>query len=120
MDHAQPEPIGAAATQRHPMAAPEHRQYTRRSTQMSGRPGMSEAEHYSVDDLSDSAEEIKAKLEAGDELVLDSGGWPLAKVTPLRHPQRERIFGAWKGKVWVSDDFDEPDEEIERLFGMRD
>lgn len=81
---------------------------------------MSEGLHYSVDDLRTSVEEIKAKLEAGDELVLDSDGAPLAKVIPLRHPGREKIFGAWKGKVWVSDDFDEPDEEIERLFGMRD
>jgi hypothetical protein len=29
-------------------------------------------------------------------------------------------MGDLKGKIWMSDDFDEPDEEIERLFGTRD
>lgn len=81
---------------------------------------MSEAEHYSFDDLSDSMDEIKAKLEAGDEIVLDSHGEPLAKVIPLRGKVERQGQGAWAGKVWISDDFDEPDEEIERLFGMRD
>jgi hypothetical protein len=28
--------------------------------------------------------------------------------------------GRLRGQIWMSDDFDEPDEEIERLFGMRD
>lgn len=120
MDHALPDPVGAAATSHYPIAGPEHRQYTRPRTQTSGRPGMSEAEHYSFADLSDSEEEIRAKLEAGDELVVDSRGEPLAKLIPFRGNVERKGQGAWEGKVWVSDDFDEPDEETERLFGMRD
>lgn len=34
--------------------------------------------------------------------------------------QKRRIPGDLKGKIWISDDFDEPDEELERLFGTRD
>jgi hypothetical protein len=33
-------------------------------------------------------------------------------------PGRKR--GDLRGQIWMSDDFDGPDEEIERLFGMRD
>jgi hypothetical protein len=29
-------------------------------------------------------------------------------------------LGELRGQIWMSDDFDEPDEEIERMFGMRD
>lgn len=35
------------------------------------------------------------------------------------HPARRQL-GELRGKIWMSDDFDEPDHEIERLFGMRD
>lgn len=118
MDHALPDPIGAAATPHLPITAPEHRQYTRPHTQTSGRPGMSEAEHYSFDDLSDSLEEIRAKLEAGDELVLDSHGEPLAKVIPFRRPFKRFGRGSLKNQIIEADDWDsdEVNEEIARDF----
>lgn len=79
---------------------------------------MSEAEHYSFDDLSDSLEEIRAKLEAGDELVLDSDGRPLAKIVPLRRPFKRSGRGSLKGKIVLADDWDsdEVNEEIARDF----
>lgn len=29
---------------------------------------------------------------------------------------KPRKFGLWKGKVWISPDFDEEDKEINKLF----
>jgi prevent-host-death family protein len=57
---------------------------------------------------------------AGEEIVIRRGRKPVAKLTRYDEPVARRPMGDLKGKIWISDDFDEPDEEIERLFGMRD
>jgi prevent-host-death family protein len=56
----------------------------------------------------------------GEEIVIRRGPRPMAKLIRYDDPPIPRQLGALKGKIWMSDDFDEPDEEIERLFGMRD
>ena len=52
--------------------------------------------------------------------MIRRGQHPVAKIIRYDDPPVRRQLGALKGKIWMSDDFDEPDEEIERLFGMRD
>jgi prevent-host-death family protein len=56
----------------------------------------------------------------GEEIVIRRGPRPVAKLIRYDDPPARRQMGDLKGKIWISDDFDEPDEEIERLFGMRD
>jgi prevent-host-death family protein len=56
----------------------------------------------------------------GEEIVIRRGPKPVAKIIAYAPERKRRIPGDLKGKIWISDDFDEPDEEIERLFGMRD
>jgi prevent-host-death family protein len=56
----------------------------------------------------------------GEEIVIRRGQKPVAKLIRYDDPPVRRQMGDLKGKIWISDDFDEPDEEIERLFGMRD
>lgn len=56
----------------------------------------------------------------GEEIVIRRGQQPVAKIVGYTPEQPVRKPGGLKGKIWISDDFDEPDEEIERLFGMRD
>jgi prevent-host-death family protein len=46
----------------------------------------------------------------GEEIVIRRGARPVAKL--IRYDDL-------KGKIWISEDFDEPDEELERLFGTR-
>jgi prevent-host-death family protein len=53
---------------------------------------------------------------AGEEIVIAKAGAPLAKLVPLSPSKEPRKLGAWKGRVWIADDFDEIDEEIQRLF----
>jgi len=57
----------------------------------------------------------------GEEIVIRRGQRPMAKLVAYADIKpKPRKPGALRGQIWMSDDFDEPDEEIERLFGMRD
>lgn len=56
----------------------------------------------------------------GEEIVIRRGAHPVAKLTRYDAPATPRRMGDLRGQIWMSDDFDEPDEEIERLFGLRD
>jgi antitoxin (DNA-binding transcriptional repressor) of toxin-antitoxin stability system len=57
----------------------------------------------------------------GEEIVIARNGRPLAKLGPLGPPRRERRAGFLKGKIWVSDDFDDPlPWEIQRYFEGED
>jgi prevent-host-death family protein len=56
----------------------------------------------------------------GEEIVIRRGQRPVAKLVRYDEPVVPRQLGALRGQIWISDDFDEPDEEIERLFGMRE
>ncbi|HEX5851604.1 MAG TPA: type II toxin-antitoxin system prevent-host-death family antitoxin [Solirubrobacteraceae bacterium] len=56
----------------------------------------------------------------GEEIVICRGERPIAKLISYNEPAVRRQPGGLRGQIWMSDDFDEPDEEIERLFGMRD
>jgi len=53
---------------------------------------------------------------AGEEIVIAKAGKPMARLIPLGQPDQPRVPGAWKGKVWIAEDFDDYDEEIQRLF----
>ncbi len=57
--------------------------------------------------------------EQGEEITIARNGRPVARLVPVGVPDRSWVLGSLKGKVWISPDFDESDEEIERLFGAR-
>jgi prevent-host-death family protein len=61
-----------------------------------------------------------ARVTDGEEIVIRRGRRPVAKIIRYDESPVRRQLGALKGKIWMSDDFDEPDEELERLFGTRD
>ena len=57
---------------------------------------------------------------AGEEIVIARNGKPAVQLTPLKEPSsRRRVLGAWKGRVWMADDFDEFDDELAEMFGMK-
>jgi prevent-host-death family protein len=60
------------------------------------------------------------RVGAGEEIVIRRGSQPVAKLVAYPERRKPRKPGGSRGQIWMSDDFDEPDEEIERLFGMRD
>ena len=56
---------------------------------------------------------LLAEVEGGREIILARNGKPVAKLVPI--PQKRRLrLGMWKGKIWMSPDFDAPlsDEEL--------
>ena len=61
------------------------------------------------------------RAQAGEEIVIGKAGKPVARLVPLAVPAPpKRKPGGWKGKVWISPDFDKRDPEIEKLFGELD
>jgi antitoxin (DNA-binding transcriptional repressor) of toxin-antitoxin stability system len=60
------------------------------------------------------------RVEAGEEVVICRAGKPVAKLERVIAPEKKlarREPGGWEGKVWMSDDFDDPlPEEILAAF----
>ena len=57
--------------------------------------------------------QLLAEVEGGREVIVARNGKPVAKLVPI--PQKKRLrLGMWKGKIWMSPDFDAPlsDEEL--------
>jgi prevent-host-death family protein len=54
----------------------------------------------------------------GEEIIIGKAGKPIAKLVPYQPTREPRKPGAWKGKVWLADDWDsdEVNKEIEDLF----
>lgn len=57
-----------------------------------------------------------AKTQKGEEVIIGKAGKPVAKLVEYKKKPVKRKFGALKGKIWVSDDFDDEDPEINKLF----
>lgn len=58
---------------------------------------------------------IEKTLE-GEEVVIAKANKPMVTLNPYKQPLKPRKPGLLKGKIWVSPDFDEEDEEINKLF----
>jgi prevent-host-death family protein len=55
---------------------------------------------------------------AGEDIILARAGEPLVRLVPVVQPRRARTPGAWKGQVWMADDFDTlPDEVLDGFEG---
>jgi prevent-host-death family protein len=59
------------------------------------------------------------RVEKGEEIVIARAGRPVAVLKPMAEPPKEpRKLGAWKGQVWISDDFDEFTEQDAADWGL--
>lgn len=75
------------------------------------------AETYNMHDAKTHLSRLAERAANGEEIVIARGGRPLAKLGPLDSPHNPRKLGLWKGKVWISADFDAPlPVEIQRHF----
>lgn len=54
--------------------------------------------------------------QAGQDVVIAKAGKPVAKLVEYKAKLKPRKLGLWKGKVWISDDFNDEDPEINKLF----
>lgn len=48
------------------------------------------------------------QVQNGEEIFVGKHGKAIAKLVPLPQALEPRKPGALKGKIWISDDFDEP------------
>ncbi len=48
------------------------------------------------------------EVAAGREVIISKAGTPIARLVPLEKKERTLKFGALKGQLWISDDFDAP------------
>jgi len=55
------------------------------------------------------------RVEAGEEITIARAGTPVARLIPVPSAPK-RMQGMDRGRVWIAEDFDAPDPEIEALF----
>lgn len=49
------------------------------------------------------------RVERGETIVIARAGTPVAVLSPYVDPaQQPRVAGRYEGKIWMSDDFDDP------------
>ena len=58
---------------------------------------------------------LLARVMGGEEIIIAKAGKPIAKLVPYGIPNKQRVPGTAKGKIWISEDFDGPlpDEILE-------
>jgi len=56
-------------------------------------------------------DDLLARAEAGERVVVTRDGTPIAEIVPISPTgSGKSLLGALKGKIRISDDFDEPDD----------
>lgn len=56
-------------------------------------------------------------VEGGEEIVVQRGDVPVARIVPYGPPARARVAGALKGQIVLAPDFDEIPEGFEDYLG---
>ncbi len=69
--------------------------------------------------------EAKAKFSAliekvitGQDVIIGKAGKPVAKIVRFDLNEEPRVPGALRGKIRITDDFDDLPEDIAKVFGM--
>ncbi len=57
-----------------------------------------------------------AMVQAGEEIVICKAGSPVASLSSYKESIKKRKLGSWKGKVEISDDFNETSKEVVDSF----
>jgi len=61
--------------------------------------------------------ELMKQAESGENVVIARAGKPAIRLVPVeRRSGRRPGRGSLKGKIWISDDFDDPMPDIEAAF----
>jgi prevent-host-death family protein len=56
------------------------------------------------------------RVAQGEEITISRAGVPVARLIAAQAQGKSRPMGMDRGKIWVADDFDRPDPELEALF----
>jgi prevent-host-death family protein len=84
---------------------------------------MAEAVHttsvVNVHDAKTNLSKLLARVEAGEEITIARAGKPVARLVRVTRPKLRDIWGCMSHLPPLPDDFNDPDPEIEEMFGMR-
>jgi prevent-host-death family protein len=56
------------------------------------------------------------RVAAGEEITISRAGVPVARLIAAGPKGKSRPMGMDRGKIWIAEDFDAPDPELEALF----
>ncbi len=76
-----------------------------------------------ITNISDAKAQLSAlieKVRSGQEVIIGKAGKPVAKLVRYERFKEQRRPGALRGKIKISDDFDELPKDIAQAFGMED
>lgn len=76
-----------------------------------------------ITNISEAKAQLSALIEkvmSGQEVIIGKAGKPVAKLVRYERSFKTRHPGALRGKIKISDDFDELPENIAGSFGMVD
>jgi len=49
-----------------------------------------------------------SRVESGEEIILEKSGKAIARIVPIKAKKKRRKLGQEKGKIWMSEDFNDP------------
>ncbi len=79
--------------------------------------------HIGVREFREKLSHYLAEVQHGTDIVITSHGKPIAGLkAPVEVERKKRPvpqFGTLKGKIWIADNFDEPDEEFNAAYEGR-
>lgn len=78
-----------------------------------------------VGDAKTNLSRLLAQVEAGEEVEIARNGVPVARLSRVERPERpgERFLEGWgslAGQVWISDDFEFSEEELDQMYAEWD
>jgi prevent-host-death family protein len=75
-----------------------------------------------ITNISEAKSQLSALIEqvqSGKEIVIGKAGKPVAKLVRFENSDSPRNPGALRGKIHISEDFDELPEDLRDAFGMK-
>lgn len=74
-----------------------------------------------IANITEAKAQLSALIErvlAGEEIIIGKAGKPVARLVKFENYRQPRQPGALKGKIKISDDFDELPGDLAQAFGM--
>ena len=71
---------------------------------------------YNIHEAKTNLSKLIEKTQNGEEVIIAKAGKPVAKLVAHKEKLKPRKLGLLKGKITIPDNFDDEDEEINKLF----